>query len=800
MAWTNVTYACGDDVREQLTGPQWQRERYIEQASRKLCPTHYKEKIAEERAKASGSAALAAQDRGLPALQGSEKQVTWAETIREKYASQLDTLKGLLFKTQATPERLELYQEGVGYAENCLQEKDQAKWWIDTAQNVEAKDFVTTYFYRQAGRGTPSLQHREVISGINFNLSAAEALVKRGGNLAQLEAEAEAAEDREEAEAKAREDAERSRLAREASARQRAADEERRTREEAARAAQLAREEEQREEARRQEEASAREAAQLAALAPAPAILLAPTPRPKRTPKPPAAPTPAPALLVDAPRRSRGRPPGSLSAPPSQVVGVRLYLWTLEPLEAAALGEGLPVSVYIEQLLEAKAKRLGGKEPPKPKNKKLTNKSERKVRKAPERKSKECAPDAPCSYLVEGGRCTVPAMVVVPAKGGSIGIERINARFCVVEIEQLLTSHKPLGGFGPRAGYPPDAQERDYLLQSEQGKVLKIAQDYEPAMIFSTAPGALDGLPVVTEDRFVLGGNGRAMATMLVYDDPKTAHIPRDYLIDHARQFGLTKADVRKFKHPMVVRTIRAGGSDARTLAEWSRRLNAALSQQLDPIALAVSRAKFISPQLLERLSTIGDNETLPEFLSTDRSLDFVKALQTSGVIDSRSGGLYLNKRGLLTDDGRALVVDLLVARIVPNAREIHALGPGAIATISRSAYFLIATEALGPYNLLPALRGAVADRLTMKSQENTNLQNFLKQPLLFSSRTPLHSMMLQIFFQLEDAPVRFMRVFRRYLQLAKKAGQGQSGLFGTQTPQEALQEAAREANLNIKP
>lgn len=106
--------------------------------------------------------------------------------------------------------------------------------------------------------------------------------------------------------------------------------------------------------------------------------------------------------------------------------------------------------------------------------------------------------------------------MIVPARGGSIGIEKIPARYCLLEISSLLPSHQPLKNFSATPGYPPEAQERDYRLQAERGKVEKIAQDYEPSLIFNSAPGALDGLPVVNEKKFVLGGNGRAMATMLV--------------------------------------------------------------------------------------------------------------------------------------------------------------------------------------------------------------------------------------------------------------------------------------------
>lgn len=499
-------------------------------------------------------------------------------------------------------------------------------------------------------------------------------------------------------------------------------------------------------------------------------------------------------------RAGSGNKPGVHYAIPSVVVGSRVGEWALPTLEERAKANDISLSAYVGQLLEGAARRNGASAPPKYK----PARHKASPRKRPTRAAlaaAECAPEAPCSYAVTGGRCTITASVIVPAKGGSIGIEKIPARYCVVEASQLLTSHNPLGGFAPRRGYPEDAQERDYQQQEEQGKVLKIAQNFEPSLIFSTAPGALDGLPVATEDRFVLGGNGRAMALQLIYagEGGSSPDAPRQYLLENAKQFGLTKKDILKFKAPVVVRTIRTADSSPRTLAEWSRRLNASLSQQLDPVALAVSRAKFIGPTVLEHLNNIGIDETLSEYLASEPSREFVRALQSAGVIDSRSGSLYLNKNGLLNPDGKELVVGLLVARILPSTRDINAIGPQVIGTLSRSAYYLIATENLGAYSLLPPLRAAVEDRLTMRAIGETDLNFYLRQPNLFGKRSQLHSMMLEILYQTEDSPVRFARVTKKYLQLAKSAGQGQTGFsFGSLSPTEALAEAAKEAKIKF--
>lgn len=302
---------------------------------------------------------------------------------------------------------------------------------------------------------------------------------------------------------------------------------------------------------------------------------------------------------------------------------------------------------------------------------------------------------------------------------------------------------------------------------------------------------------MVNEQKFVLGGNGRTMATMLAYGEGNDR--PKEYLRKHAREFGLKKEDIDHYAEPMVVRTIRTGGEDPKTLASWSRRLNAALSQQLDKVRLAVSRARFIDSSVLRQLDKMGPEESLSDFLTSERSVDFVKALQKSGVIDSRSARLYLTGEGLLNADGRGLVVELLVARMLGSADLIESLGPGVIETLARSAGYFIPTENLEQYNLIPYLRAAAAARAEMREQRFTSMKQYLRQGLLGQKqRSKEEELFFLIFYELESAPIRMARFAKKYLQLSKAAGFGQASMFGAPTVLGNLQEAAREANVKL--
>lgn len=123
MAWHSITWSCNHTSDKQLYGSRAERDNYINWAMRTgLCPTCYgiqqdqrrKAVIEQDHLKAQESAGRL-QDEGmiLPALQGSDKQISWAKDIRAK-----------------------LYDSPIGWAVNIIAERNPknaatARWWID---------------------------------------------------------------------------------------------------------------------------------------------------------------------------------------------------------------------------------------------------------------------------------------------------------------------------------------------------------------------------------------------------------------------------------------------------------------------------------------------------------------------------------------------------------------------------------------------------------------------------------------------------------------------------------------------
>lgn len=132
MAKYHVTHACGHRTVHNLFGPYNSRQQRISELESRLCPDCWEAKRKEAHAKENTAAAAKAAEAGLPALEGTPKQVAWAESIRVKAIAQVEEL---IAATATTPER----QAQVAPLLARLKAQTKAAWWIDnrTLQPVD---------------------------------------------------------------------------------------------------------------------------------------------------------------------------------------------------------------------------------------------------------------------------------------------------------------------------------------------------------------------------------------------------------------------------------------------------------------------------------------------------------------------------------------------------------------------------------------------------------------------------------------------------------------------------------------
>ena len=90
MAWYYGEFRCGHEGRVNIIGPVKNRQYIADGKFDNLCEECAKEAFLRKVEKENAAAAEKSKEMELPALSGSEKQVIWANTLRQKWIDYID--------------------------------------------------------------------------------------------------------------------------------------------------------------------------------------------------------------------------------------------------------------------------------------------------------------------------------------------------------------------------------------------------------------------------------------------------------------------------------------------------------------------------------------------------------------------------------------------------------------------------------------------------------------------------------------------------------------------------------------
>lgn len=216
---------------------------------------------------------------------------------------------------------------------------------------------------------------------------------------------------------------------------------------------------------------------------------------------------------------------------------------------------------------------------------------------------------------------------VVTSKG-----QEVKTGFKVIDARSLVISNNLDGTINPK--FPAELQPRDRTRMSSKIQVSKIAGNLRPAQLSDSGLSS-HGAPIVGADNVVESGNGRSMGILRAYEQGQ-ADSYRQYLIEHAADYGLKAADIEKMAMPVLVRE-RVTDVDR---AKFARDSNQSDLQEMAASEKAFSDAEMLSENLMAMFMPSDEGNLLA------RSNDgFIKAFMRE-IGDTASAGL-------LTADGR---------------------------------------------------------------------------------------------------------------------------------------------------
>ena len=140
-------------------------------------------------------------------------------------------------------------------------------------------------------------------------------------------------------------------------------------------------------------------------------------------------------------------------------------------------------------------------------------------------------------------------------------------RVAVIEAEQLQPSH--IQGQRNPLHFIDEAQPKERNDAASVLSARKIAENVRPEEITSSVT-AYTGAPTVNARGEAVQGNNRSAALRLMWENnPEQAAKYKQYLMDHAAEFGLNAEDVAAMKSPVLVNMLDVSDADAITLGQY---------------------------------------------------------------------------------------------------------------------------------------------------------------------------------------------------------------------------------------
>lgn len=137
----------------------------------------------------------------------------------------------------------------------------------------------------------------------------------------------------------------------------------------------------------------------------------------------------------------------------------------------------------------------------------------------------------------------------------------------VIEASQLQPSHRD-GQRNP-AHFLDEAQPKERKDAASRFAAAKIAEGMRPEEITSSVT-AFTGAPSINARGEVIQGNNRSEALRLMYENyAESAERYKQYLIEHAAEFGLTPEAIAAFEQPVLVNMLDVSDENAITLGQY---------------------------------------------------------------------------------------------------------------------------------------------------------------------------------------------------------------------------------------
>lgn len=214
--------------------------------------------------------------------------------------------------------------------------------------------------------------------------------------------------------------------------------------------------------------------------------------------------------------------------------------------------------------------------------------------------------------------------------------EKVAGHVKLVELDTVQASHN--NGQLNLLHFGPDWQPKDRSSQASRVEAEKIAGNIDPEQITGSNNAFIGSAPSVNERHETIQGNNRVDALKEMYaSHPDQAAKYKQWLIDHAAEFGLNAEDIKKMKKPVIVNELPVDDAAAKKLGQMMASGFESGGKRIPEVSATINKLGDKMENLANVLlaeGTLGEDAKLSDLINQN-SKRAMKYLNKNGFIDN---------------------------------------------------------------------------------------------------------------------------------------------------------------------
>lgn len=231
------------------------------------------------------------------------------------------------------------------------------------------------------------------------------------------------------------------------------------------------------------------------------------------------------------------------------------------------------------------------------------------------------------------------------------------AKFAIVDATYLQPSH--IGGVRNSLFFIDEAQPKDRVDNASVMAADRMARDIRPEEITGGVT-AYTGSPVINSRGEVIQGNNRSAALRIMYQIPGADAAYREYLNQHAEDFGLTAEQIGSVQSPVLVRVSDVTDNEAIRLGQMTAQdTESGGIERIKPTQTATKLGDSLQSFNRILLNSQEDDVSLSDLVS-ENGVQALKFLRQQGSISDTQYQSAFDANGNLTSEAKQDLIAIL--------------------------------------------------------------------------------------------------------------------------------------------